>query len=186
MSAPALSRRLVIAGAAAALLPMREAIAQVRGGGDWLPMVRAHHQLIARSLQELVASTDRNFLQRDRLVRTVGYQLSAHSLAEENAIYPALAMAGMKTASDRLYLDQGHAKVINAQLDLAVRLNREGRDWTEHAQALLASVMRHVVEDEERDLFPQLHRRLNAQQNAVIGQTYAREFDLVRDPLREA
>jgi hemerythrin-like domain-containing protein len=184
MTSPALSRRLVIAGAAAALLPMREAIAQVRGG-DWLPMVREHHRLIARSLQELVASTDRNFLQRDRLIRSIGYQLSAHSMAEENAIYPAMAMAGMKTASDRLYLDQGHAKVINAQLDLAARLNREGRDWTEHAQALLASVMRHVVEDEERDLFPQLHRRLNAQQNAVIGQTYARDFDLVRDPLRD-
>jgi hypothetical protein len=184
MTSPVLSRRVVIAGAAAALLPMREALSQVRGG-DWLPMVRAHHQLISRSLQELVASADRNFLQRDRLIRTVGYQLSAHSMAEENSIYPALAMAGMKTGSDRLYLDQGHAKVINSQLDLAARLNREGRDWAEHAQALLASVMRHVVEDEERDLFPQLHRRLNAQQNAAIGFTYARDFDLVRDPLRD-
>ncbi len=177
-----LSRRLVVAGAAAAaLLPLRQALAQTAAAqGDWLAMIKAHHALIAKSFDALMASEKRTYLQRDRLIRAIGYQLTAHSVAEENIIYPALAMAGMTSDSDRLYLDQAHAKVMNAQMELAATTNREGRDWMAPAKALQAAVLKHAKEDEEGRLYPQLQQKLDAAMNRMLTAGYQREFASVK------
>lgn len=186
MPNPHLSRRVLMAGAAAALLPLREAVAQTAAAkGDWLSMIKAHHALIAKSFEQLMASDKRTYLQRDRLIRAIGYQLTAHSVAEENVIYPALAMAGMTSESDKLYLDQAHAKVMNAQMELAARANREGRDWMAPAQALQAAVLQHAKEDEEGRLYPQLQQKLDAAMNKMLTAGYQREFASVK-PVRAA
>jgi hemerythrin superfamily protein len=177
-----LSRRAVFAGAAAALLPLQQAVAQTAATrGDWLAMVKTHHALISKSFEQLMASTSRTYLQRDRLIRAIGYQLTAHSVAEENIIYPAIAMAGMTTESDKLYLDQAHAKVMNAQLERAVRANRESSDWMTPAKALQAAVLKHALQDEEATLYPQLRQKLTPEQNALLTAGYQREFSSVRE-----
>lgn len=181
MSSIPCSRRLVLAGAVAALVPMRDALAQA-GGADWMAMVRAHHALIARSFEELLGDPGRTFLARDRLIQAIGYQLTAHSVAEENVIYPALAMAGMESPSDKLYLDQAHAKVMNAQMALNARTKRESPDWLAPARALQAAVMRHAIEDEERSLYPQLVQKLSPEQNAFIADSYRRQFASIEPP----
>jgi hemerythrin superfamily protein len=173
-------RRLLLAGAAAALLPLREAVAQAASsGGDWLSMIQAHHALVAKSFDRLMASEKSTYLRREQLVRLIGYQLTAHSVAEENVIYPAIAMAGMTTDSDKLYLDQAHAKVMNAQLELQARMKDKG-NWMEPARALRDAVLRHAKEDEEGRLYPQLRSKLDASQNALLTAGYQREFASVR------
>ena len=175
-----ISRRFLVTSAAA-LLPLQHAVAQTAAGrGDWLAMIQAHHAMIARSFEDLMASQSRTYLQRDRLIARIGYQLTAHSVAEENIIYPALAMAGMTSDSDKLYLDQSHAKVMNAQLELAAHANRTGGQWMEPARALQAAVLKHAKEDEEGRLYPQLKQKLSAEQNALLTAGYAREFASVR------
>ena len=174
------SRRLLISSAAA-LLPLQTAVAQTAAAkGDWLAMIQAHHAMIAKSFDQLMASGNRTYLQRDRLIALIGYQLSAHSLAEENVIYPALAMSGMTADSDKLYLYQSHAKVMNAQMELAARANREGSAWMEPAKALQAAVMKHAKEDEEGRLYPALKQKISPEQNALLTAGYAREFASVR------
>jgi hemerythrin superfamily protein len=174
------SRRVLI-GSAAALLPLQQAVAQTAAAkGDWLAMIQTHHAMIAKSFEQLLASTGRTYLQRDRLIALIGYQLTAHSVAEENVIYPALAMAGMTTDSDKLYLDQSHAKVMNAQMELAARTTREGTAWMEPAKALQAAVLKHAKEDEEGRLYPQLRQKLSPEQNAMLTAGYQREFSSVR------
>jgi len=181
-----LSRRLLLAGAGAALLPLQHAVAQTAAAkGDWLAMVKAQHALIAKSFEQLLASQNRTYLQRDRMIRAIGYQLTAHSVAEENILYPALAMAGMTTDSDKLYLDQAHAKVMNAQMEMAARANREGQAWLEPARALQAAVLKHAKEDEEGRLYPQLQQKLGAEQNAMLTAGFTREFASVK-PVRGA
>ena len=88
---PVPARRQLIAGAAvtaaAALLPLRRAVAQTAArGGDWLAMVKAQHLLVDQTFKELLDSTDKTFLRRQRLQRTLAYQLTAHSVAEENVL----------------------------------------------------------------------------------------------------
>ncbi len=177
-------RRLIQAAAlAAALGPLRHVAAQARQrGGDWLAMVKAQHQLIAKTLDELVANTERQglYVQRDRLLRTLSYQLTAHSVAEENVLYPALAIAGLQSESDKLYLDQAHAKVMNARLQLADATQRQSADWMGMARALRDAVLAHATQDEEARLYPSLQSQLDARRNEQLADAFEREFVAVK------
>lgn len=177
-----LSRRHWIAAAAAsaAMFNLREAIAQTRGG-DWLAMVKAHHALVEKTFERILAAGGKTFLQRDLLQRTLSYELSAHSLAEENVLYPALARQGLLTESDKLYLDQAHAKVMNAELELVSE--KDEKVWFDKVRALQAAVLKHAKDDEEGTIYPKLQQRLDAAANAQLARMYQREFASVK-PLK--
>jgi len=180
MDAISTPRRLVLLGAAAALVPLRQSLAQTAAaGGDWLAMIQGHHALIARSFDKLLASDRATYLARDQLVRAIGYQLTAHSVAEENIVYPMLAMTGLTGESDKLYLDQAHAKVMNAQLELQARLKERG-DWRKPATALRDAVLKHAKVDEEGRLYPELRAKLDPASNAMVTAGYQREFASVK------
>ena len=58
---------------------------------DWLKMIEAHHAMLERAFDELIeGGADPG--RRPLLYKRLCYLLTAHSVAEENAIYPALAM----------------------------------------------------------------------------------------------
>ncbi|MES2889365.1 MAG: hemerythrin domain-containing protein [Pseudomonadota bacterium] len=172
------SRRQWIIGtaaAAAALTPLRDAVAQTaRSGGDWLAMIKTHHALVAKTLDEMVASNKVTYARRARMQRTLAYQLTAHSVAEENVIYPAMAMNGLVTESDKLYLDQAHAKVINAQIEMTNA--KDEAAWFDKVRTLQATVLKHAKEDEEGNLYPKLKQMLDGPTNALLTKAYAREF----------
>lgn len=166
------------AGAAVALTPLCDAVAQTAtSGGDWLTMVKTHHTLVAQTLADMADSREAIFSRRARMQRTLAYQLTAHSVAEENVIYPALARNGLVTESDKLYLDQAHAKVINAQLEMTQA--KEEAAWFDKVRTLQAAVLKHAREDEEGSLFPKLKQLLDGPTNMLLTKAYAREFDLV-------
>jgi hemerythrin superfamily protein len=112
--------------------------------------------------------------QRPVLYKRLCYLLTAHSVAEENVLYPALAQAGLQSQSDRLYLDQAHAKVMNAMLDMAD--DKLGDAWLERADELRAAVLEHAKGDEEGDLYPQLAAAIDATTASKLSAAYRREF----------
>lgn len=174
---PTRRRLLTATFAATALAPLREALAQTRAsGGDWLEMVQGHHRLILRSIDELAFSGGALFAARDRAFRTFSFRMTAHTLAEENAIYPALAMAGLARDADRLVLDQAHAKLMRAQLEVASAAQRGQDEWYRNVGRLRDALQRHALQDEEGDLYPKLRSMLDDRQNAALADTYEREF----------
>lgn len=179
-----LSRRTALlagAAAAAALAPLRESVAQTAAaGGDWLAMVKEHHALISRTFDEMLAAGGKGGRPPERLLNKLAYQLTAHSVAEENTLYAALAMNGMVSESDKLYLDQAHAKVMNTDLDMTAMKDRQGGAWLDKAKALQAAVLKHAKEDEEGDLYPKLQQKLDANMNAMLTAAYRREFAAVK------
>lgn len=182
-SSPLTSRRTLLLSAAviSALQPLGQAIAQTANAkGDWLAMIKAQHQLIAKSLSTLVSTNDRLYTTRDSMIRAVAYQLTAHSVAEENVLYPALAMNGMVTESDKLYLDQAHAKVMQAQVEMQSAKDRPGTEWLVKAQALQAAVLKHATEDEENNFYPKLHQKLSPAENGLLTAAFVREFATVK------
>lgn len=181
---PGIQRRHWIAAAAAsaAMFNLRESIAQTRGG-DWLAMVKAHHELVNKTFERILASGNKTFLKRDLMQRTLAYELTAHSVAEENVLYPALTRNGLLTESDRLYLDQAHAKVMNAELELVAE--RDESAWFDKVRALQAAVMKHAKDDEEGNIYPKLRQKLDAAANAQLATMYQREFASVK-PLPRA
>jgi len=106
--------------------------------------------------------------------RGLAYLLTAHSVAEENAIYPALAMCGLQADADHLYLDQAHAKVMNAMLDMAE--DKLGDAWLQRVQELRSAVLTHARQDEEGNLYPRLVAAIDAPTATKLSVAYRREF----------
>jgi hemerythrin superfamily protein len=144
---------------------------------DWLGLVKAHHQMLEQAFDELIAGGD-DLAQRPTLYKRLAYLLTAHSVAEENVIYPALAMHGLQSESDRLYLDQAHAKVVNAMLDMADE--KFGDSWLHKAEELRSAVLAHAKQDEEGDLYPRLVAAIDLPTATKLTVAYRREFVLVK------
>jgi hemerythrin superfamily protein len=140
---------------------------------DWLAVVKAHHRMLERAFDDLIDGGS-DLARRPVLYKRLAYLLTAHSVAEENAIYPALAMSGLQSESDRLYLDQAHAKVMNAMLDMAD--DKLGDAWLQRAQELRSAVLEHAKQDEEGDLYPRLVAALDAPTATKLSVAYRREF----------
>ena len=148
-------------------------------GGDWLAIVKTHHAAIAKTFEELVATGMKAGATRDAALKKLAYQLTAHAVAEENVLYPALAMHAMTSESDKLYLDQAHAKVMNAEIDMAA-VTDKGDVWLDKAKTLQAAVLKHAKEDEEANFYPKLKAKLDARQNAMLTAEYQHQYASVK------
>jgi hypothetical protein len=180
---PSARRRglLAAAAAAAALVPLRQAVAQAAaGGGDWLAMVRQHHDLLDRSFKELLSPNDQPWERRRLQLRTVNQLINAHSLAEEAVVYPALARAGMRAEAEQMYMAEAHVKMAKSHLQAMLRQKQSDAGWRGQARELRDMVLRHAREDEEKRLFAQLHRQLGADGNRALGDLYAEQFAAVQ------
>jgi hemerythrin superfamily protein len=162
----------------AAFAAMRASVAEAQtAGGTWFDMVKAHHALIADNLGMILATSDGQVAERTRLQKHLGYLLTAHSVAEENVLYPALARLGLTQASDQLYIEQAHAKVGNADLEVTPK----GDDaWLAKVSALKTAILHHAKDEEEADLFPKLAAGVSARENAMLTADYARQFGSVQ------
>jgi hemerythrin superfamily protein len=166
------------AASLAALAAMRASIVEAAAsGGTWFDMVKAHHALIAATFDKILATSDGQAAERAQLLKHLGYLLTAHSVAEENVLYPALARMGMTQQSDQLYIEQAHAKVGVADLEMSPKGDSA---WLAKVTALKAAVLHHAKDEEEADLFPKLMQSAGRAANAKLTAAYARQFGSVR------
>jgi len=177
-------RQWVVAAAASAtlILPMHQAGTQDRGDVTvgWLDMVKGHHAAIARAFDALLDTSDTARLRRDALMRSLAFQMTAHSVAEENVIYPALAVGGLLSESDRLYLEQAHFKVRLAMLQAVQAQERDAAQWLGAVRQLRDLVVTHARKDEEELLFPRLALQLGDRGNQELALDYDREYGQLR------
>ena len=171
---------------AATVIPLGQSFAQtLPAGGTWLAQVQMQHKMIESTFEKLLSSANSTYLQQQKIQDLLSYQLSAHSVAEENVLYPMIAARGMVSESDKLYMDQAHAKVMNAQLEMTLLHKKGDPAWLDIARKLQAAVFSHAKEDEEANLYPRLLSMLTAQENLELSAMYAREFLAVK-PRRNA
>jgi hemerythrin superfamily protein len=104
------------------------------------------------------------------------YLLTAHAVAEENVIYPALTRFGMTDASNRLYMEQAHAKVGNADLVMSPTDNDQ---WREEVATLRTAILHHAKDEEEADIFPRLMQAAGPM-NGQLTMLYAQQFATVQ------
>jgi len=171
-----ISRRTLgvgLAGAAVVASMGDAANAAMAAGGNWMDMVKAHHGMIVEQFDTVIAAPVAG---RMPALKKLGYLLTAHSVAEENVLYPAIAAHGMAAQSDKLYIDQAHAKVGNAMLDM----NPSAPDFTDKVRALKTAVLQHAKGDEEGDQFPKLMQTASAAENARMTKMYKMQFDSVK------
>lgn len=172
---------LVAGAAASTIIPLQETFAQaLPAGGTWLTQVQMQHRMIEATFEKLLSSANGTYMEQQKLQDILSYQLTAHSVAEENVLYPMIAARGMVAESDKLYLDQAHAKVMNAQLEMTLLHKKGDPAWMDAARKLQTAVLSHAKQDEEANLYPRLQFMLTAQENVELSAMYAREFVTVK------
>lgn len=137
----------------------------------WLAMVLEHHRQIDGAFA--TATTAGTAAERKAALKELGVLLTAHSLAEEAAIYPALSDIGETGHATMAYTEQSAAKM---QLGLLERMDPMGQDFVDKLGHLEGAVKHHVYQ-EEGTWFPDLVEDAGQGDHARIAERYAEEFN---------
>lgn len=168
-----------LAGAAAVTLATGTAAAQTQGsGGSAMGASRAtsaggqpfaeliqDHRQIARMLKELASTTESG--QRQQQVKQLKTMLTAHAVAEENALYPALqTIADSEEEAQEAYEEHALMKVHLFEVEMAAMT---GEDWEGKVKQLTSTISEHVEEDES-EIFPRMQQQLESAQMQMLEQ----------------
>ena len=99
------------------------------------------------------------------MLQQLSYLLTAHSVAEENVLYPQLAFVGYPVDSSDLYLEQQFQKVGNAEIDSKALQGETGPDFIDKVKKLQAVILEHAKAHEEDEYYPKLQAKLDPAQN---------------------
>jgi hemerythrin superfamily protein len=116
---------------------------QYSARAPWLTMVLDHHRQIDAVFAE-VKSAD-NVVSRRAALKELCALLTAHSLAEEGVIYPALSDNGENGHATMAYTEQAAAKM---QLGLLDRMDLMSQDFEDKLEHLEGAVKHHVYQEE--------------------------------------
>ena len=153
---------------------MKEARAEARsaaGGSGWLAMILDHHEQIEACFEAVRAA--RSAAARRKAQKQLALVLTAHSIAEEAVIYPAMALGDQEGHSGKLYTEQSAAKVQMAALE---DLDPMGQDYLDKLEHIRGAVAHHVYE-EEGDYFMKLRKNADATTQGKLTRRYREEFE---------
>ncbi len=139
-------------------------------GGGWLEMVLRHHEAIETAFEatrNAQSATGRRAAQKE-----LATLLTGHSIAEEAALYPAMALSDQKGHSGEAYTEQSAAKVQTAALDDLEPMSQDYLDKLEHLRAAVA----HHVYEEEKTWFPELRKISDSTLQSKLTRRYSEEF----------
>ncbi len=139
--------------------------------GDWLSTILDHHMM----LEDAFAATKRanDATSRTAAMKQLGILLTGHAIAEENAIYPAMASGGEKSEAGMAYNEQAMVKMQMAELEKLDPMSQDFDDKLEHIRGAVA----HHVYEEEGKWFPELVESASATDQQMIATNYNEAFE---------
>jgi hemerythrin superfamily protein len=140
------------------------------GKGDWLEMVLDHHVQVEAAFAAVKNSRDP--ASRISSLRKLSTLLTGHSIAEEAAIYPALAKVDEKSHAVKAYTEQSAAKLQMGLLEDLPPMSQEFLDKLEHIEGAVA----HHVYEEECNWFIDLKRQTPTADQVKLTQRYQEHF----------
>jgi len=139
--------------------------------GSWLADILSHHRKIESLFDQVrIAETPAG---RDRARIDLTVLLTAHSVAEEAAVYPALAADKQVGHAELAYQEQSAAKM---ELGLLERLDPMSQDFLDKLEHIRGAVTHHIY-SEEGTWFLQLAEDVGPEEHARITARYREEFD---------
>jgi len=133
----------------------------------WLSQIIEHHIQIEEAFEEVKAASDAE-ARRDAQQR-LSSVLTAHAIAEESVIYPALALHGEKSHATAGYTEQSAVKIQLAALEDLDPMSQDYIDKLEHIEGAVA----HHVYEEEGNWFLDLCEK---DDEGILAERYMREF----------
>jgi len=175
-------RTFVSAGVAAvAMVKMSQSAADTPApGGDWFALVKAQHAVIAGVLNQIIENDIAGGAQLLLDLNHLTQLLTAHSVAEENVLYPALATHGLEVGSAELYLEQDAQKVVASIINLQASGPADATNLANELRKLRLLIVEHALEREEKVLYPKLRDRATAPENAALTQNYQKFYSMVQ------
>ncbi len=138
--------------------------------GDWLSLVLEHHVQIEAAFDAVGLTTDAE--SRRRAQRELVILLTAHAVAEENVLYPALGHANARGHAELAYEEQARVKLELGLLDYLMPMSQE---YLDRLTAIREAVAHHVFEEESK-WFLEIKERLTLPEQDVLGARYLDEF----------
>lgn len=138
--------------------------------GDWLSLVLDHHREIEAAFDAVDRANDP--VTRASAQKALGIILTGHSIAEEAALYPALAADRQVGHAELAYQEQSAAKM---ELGLLERLDPMSEDYRDKFEHIRGAVLHHVY-SEEGTWFLKLRQDLPEDEQVRIGERYKEEF----------
>jgi hypothetical protein len=140
------------------------------GSGDWLAMVLDHHEQVEAAFAVVKEASDP--ASRLTSLKKLAILLTGHSVAEEAALYPALAKVDEKGRAVKAYTEQSAAKLQLGLLQDLPPMSQEFLDKLGHIEGAVA----HHVYEEESNWFIDLKRKMPAADQIKLTQRYQEHF----------
>ncbi|WP_010183209.1 hemerythrin domain-containing protein [Sphingomonas sp. PAMC 26605] len=138
--------------------------------GSWLAQILDHHRQIEAQFAAVKAATSADT--RRAAQKDLALILTGHAVAEEAAIYPALAADKQVGHAELAYQEQAAAKM---EMGLLERLDPMSEDYLDKLEHIRGAVAHHVY-SEEGTWFLELSEDIDASEQALITKRYAEEF----------
>jgi len=140
------------------------------GTGDWLAMVLDHHEQVEAAFVTVKTAIDP--AARVSALTKLSTLLTGHSIAEEAALYPALAKADEKGHATKAYAEQSAAKMDMGLLQDVPPMSQEFMDKLEHIKGAVA----HHIYEEESNWFLDLKAKAPAAEHVQLTTRYQEYF----------
>ncbi|MBY0519648.1 MAG: hemerythrin domain-containing protein [Sphingomonas sp.] len=138
--------------------------------GSWLDQIISHHRGIEAQFAAVAAATtpDARLDAQEKL----GMLLTAHSIAEEAALYPQMAAHHQVGQAELAYQEQSAAKM---EMGLLERLDPMSEDYHDKLEHIRGAVAHHVY-SEEGTWFLDLVQSAPPEDQAMIAERYRQEY----------
>jgi hypothetical protein len=138
--------------------------------GGWLAQILDHHREIEAQFAAVKAATDAATRRAEQ--QKLGVLLTGHSIAEEAAVYPALAADHQVGHAELAYQEQSAAKM---EMGLLERLDPMSEDYLDKLGHIEGAVAHHVY-SEEGTWFTELAESASPEDQLRITKHYAEEY----------
>src|SRR6478609_10053283 len=150
---------------------------------DAIVQLKEDHKTVEKLFKEFEKAGDRAFATKRRIVDLVIEELTVHTVIEEEVFYPAAREAAPGTADHVLESVEEHHVVVWLLAELA-GLEPQDERFDAKMTVLMENV-RHHVEEEERDWFPEVREAMGRNRLLELGERLeAARQTATRDPLK--
>jgi hemerythrin superfamily protein len=149
---------------------------------DAIVLLKDDHKTVEQLFRKFEQAGEKAFVTKRRLVDSMIKELTTHAYIEETIFYPEARQAVPETEDHVLESVEEHHVVMWMLSELA-KLEPQAENFDAKVTVLIENV-RHHVEEEEQDWFPEVRKAMGRKQLQELGARMAEaKADAPSDPL---
>jgi hemerythrin superfamily protein len=150
---------------------------------DAIVMLKEDHKMVEKLFKQFEKAADDAYAEKEQIVEQVILALTQHAYVEETIFYPTAREAVPQTEKHVLESIEEHHVVMWMLSELS---NTDSHDERFDAKmTVLMENVRHHVEEEEQEWFPQVRAAVGRRRLQELGETMeAAKGDAPADPLQ--